>query len=219
MTLRFVKTSILTSEDGIDFSTEKTVESEELKNARLEEEQRAKKPLYQQLAEKRDLKQEEYDANTKKLFAPPKALDADDVEYFDELEANRAKAMEARSQRDEAALESFRQAARDKKNNPGLQDGSSSDGAISSSQPQNSFILNTATTKSDKVAPVPTVIKGKRKSLDKKDDSKTVEKKAKKYAAPTTTTTTTTSAPVGKGAAPALLNMLAVYDSEEDNED
>lgn len=40
------------------------------------------------------------------------ALDDDDVEYFDELESNRTKALEQRSQRDEAALDAFRQVSR-----------------------------------------------------------------------------------------------------------
>ena len=95
MTLRFVKTSILSSEDGIDFGKEVSymiklfksflnilyivccyikvaVESEETKAAKIAAEKASAKPLYQQIAEMKERKQQEYDENTKKIFAPPK---------------------------------------------------------------------------------------------------------------------------------------------------
>ena len=50
------------------------LENEDTKRARLLAEQAANKPLYQQLAEKKQKEQEEYDANTKKIFAPPKVI-------------------------------------------------------------------------------------------------------------------------------------------------
>ena len=49
-------------------------------------------------------------ANTKKIFAPPKALDEDDVNYFKELEETKSKALEARSIRDEKNVSSFKEA-------------------------------------------------------------------------------------------------------------
>lgn len=92
MTLRFVKTSILSSEDGIDFGKEVSynlkyllayckrvtfckkvaVESEEATAAKIAAERASAKPLYQQIAEIKERKQQEYDENTKKIFAPPK---------------------------------------------------------------------------------------------------------------------------------------------------
>eukprot|EP01037_Dinobryon_pediforme_P019855 gene19855-20353_t len=109
MTLRFVKTSILTSEDGIDFGKEVAVESEEVIAAKVAAERASSKPLYQQLAEIKEKKQQEYDENTKKIFAPPKALEVEDVEFFQELDVNKAKALEARAKRDEDDLKLFRQ--------------------------------------------------------------------------------------------------------------
>jgi hypothetical protein len=104
MALHFVKTSVLSSEDGIDFGKEVQLDTEEARKARREAENASRKPLYQQLADQRAKMQEEYDANTKKIFgtlmnyrvfryahynnrifyfqmkAPPKALDEEDVE-------------------------------------------------------------------------------------------------------------------------------------------
>jgi hypothetical protein len=112
MTLRFVKTSILSSEDGIDFDKETAVESEEVLKARKEAEAAANKPLYQQLADIRDRKQEEYDANTKAMHAPPKGLDEDDIAFFQDLDAAKAQARAANRAHDDEELESFRQARR-----------------------------------------------------------------------------------------------------------
>jgi FAM192A/Fyv6, N-terminal domain len=76
MALHFVKTSVLSSSDGIDFNTESQLESEEAKKSRQAAE--AAKPLYEQLEELRNRKKEEYDENTKKLFGNcrlPKTLE------------------------------------------------------------------------------------------------------------------------------------------------
>lgn len=110
MTLRFVKTSILSSEDGIDFSKEVALETEEAKNARIAKELAQSKPLYEQLAANKAKKQEEYDENTKKIYAPPKALEDDDVQYFKQLEESKNSAMAARAANEEKLLESFRNA-------------------------------------------------------------------------------------------------------------
>ena len=71
MALHFVATSILTSEDGIEFGKETPLETDEARKARVENDQASKKPLYMQLAEQKDKKQEEYDAMTKKIFGWP----------------------------------------------------------------------------------------------------------------------------------------------------
>lgn len=80
MALHFVSTSILSSEDGIDFSKETQVESEEARKLRLEKEKSAAKPLYLQLAEQQEKQQQERDQITKMIFAPPKALDDEEFE-------------------------------------------------------------------------------------------------------------------------------------------
>ncbi len=68
MALHFVSTSVLSSDNGIDFTKEVQLETEEAKRLRLANEAAARKPLYLQLAEKKELQQAEYDANTKKMF-------------------------------------------------------------------------------------------------------------------------------------------------------
>ena len=50
------------------------VESEEVIAAKVAAERASSKPLYQQLAEIKEKKQQEYDENTKKIFAPPKVV-------------------------------------------------------------------------------------------------------------------------------------------------
>jgi hypothetical protein len=109
MTLRFVKTAILSSSDGIDFANEVAVESEEVFKARAAAESASRKPLYQQLADLRDQKKLEYDENTKKIFAPPKALDDDEIEFFNELESSKAKVVDEIKRQVDTELEAFRE--------------------------------------------------------------------------------------------------------------
>lgn len=75
MALHFVETSILTSDNGIDFGTETQLENEETRKARLASEQAANKPLYMQLAERKEKQQEEYDLMTKKIFGGYNKID------------------------------------------------------------------------------------------------------------------------------------------------
>jgi hypothetical protein len=79
MALHFVKTAIQTSTDGHIYS-EEAVESDETRKARKEAEESSRKPLFQQLADIKAKKDEEYDENKKKMFAPPKGLDEDEAE-------------------------------------------------------------------------------------------------------------------------------------------
>lgn len=112
MTLRFVKTSILTSSDGIDFSNEQQLEGEEARKKRLAQEAAAVKPLYQQLAELKAQQQLEYDENTKLIFAPPKALDEDEIEYLKEIEDSDAQRKAQISEIEKGELAAFREAQR-----------------------------------------------------------------------------------------------------------
>lgn len=112
MTLRFVKTSILSSNDGIDFGTEIAVESDEVRRTRIEAEAASNKPLYEQLADIRDRKKLEYDENTKKIFAPPKGLDEEDIEFFNEMDDAKARADNASKRLVDAELEAFRESRR-----------------------------------------------------------------------------------------------------------
>lgn len=65
--------------------------------ARVAAEVARNKPLYQQLAEIKEKKLEEYNENTKKIFAPPKALDAEDAQFLNDLEDSKARVKLVRS--------------------------------------------------------------------------------------------------------------------------
>ena len=65
------------------------------------------------MADLKAKKQAEYDQNTKKLFAPPKALDEEEVAFFEQLDETKSKAMKARSEREENALAAFRSAQKE----------------------------------------------------------------------------------------------------------
>lgn len=69
MALHFIPTEIvLASEDGMGFDSEIKLESEDVNRARIAAENSSKKPLFMQLQEQKDKKQEEYDRNTKLIF-------------------------------------------------------------------------------------------------------------------------------------------------------
>jgi hypothetical protein len=112
MALRFVKTSVLTSSDGIEFSTEVALESEEARVARAAAERASARPLFEQLADQRQKKQDEYDANTKLLFAPPKALDEEEFSFLQGIEDVAHQVERRRKNEEEIELERFRAASR-----------------------------------------------------------------------------------------------------------
>jgi hypothetical protein len=108
MSLRFVKTSVLSSEDGIDFSKETVIESEEAKIARIQAERASQKSLYEQLEEQKAKKQAEYDAVTKQIFSAPKAIDDEEYGFLQSLEDERSRKEEEKRIQQEEALEAFR---------------------------------------------------------------------------------------------------------------
>ena len=67
MALHFVTTSVLSSADGIDFSTETPLETEDAKQSRLDAINANQKSLYEQLAALQNKKLEQYEENTKLL--------------------------------------------------------------------------------------------------------------------------------------------------------
>ncbi len=111
MSIRFVKTAIVSSADGLDFNVEEKVENEELRKARLgmllihfvflthssllltnssAKEDGLKKPLYEQLQEQKEKKDAEFEANRKLMNLPAK-LDEEDIKYLNLLEENKNK--------------------------------------------------------------------------------------------------------------------------------
>lgn len=108
MTLRFVSTTILESDNGIDFSKEKPVDISNSINTKDPISKSCGKTLYQQLQERNIEKQNEYDAMTKLIYAPPKALDEDDVQYFQELKNKQKNQKEIQKQQENELLQNFR---------------------------------------------------------------------------------------------------------------
>jgi hypothetical protein len=109
MALRFVSTSIQETDDSGNVK-EIAIDSVEARAAKAAAAQAEIKPLYLQLADKANRKQEEYDKIGKLMHAPPKALDEEDVAFYDGLEFTKKNALQARRDRDETALQAFRTA-------------------------------------------------------------------------------------------------------------
>ena len=101
MSIRFVSTSVLSSSDGVDFNVETKLETEEVKEARKAAERAANKPLFQQLAEREEAKKIEYDLNTRRMNAPPKALDEEDVNHLNSLAEKEQTEKQARLEQEE----------------------------------------------------------------------------------------------------------------------
>ena len=114
MALHFISSSILKESDGIDEAEEVSVDTEETRKARIKAEQDSKKSLHQQLQERQALKDEEFEANRRKIFAPPPGLDEEDVEYFNDLQSTKDKMKSLRAIQEDQALEEFRHAAQDR---------------------------------------------------------------------------------------------------------
>ena len=108
MSIHFVSTTVLSSEDGLEFGKETAVMSEDAQNLRENAERSNVKPLAQVLAERKAQKEEEYDATGKSLRAPQVGLDEDDMEYFRGLDHSRDTREQLKKTDEELALEQFR---------------------------------------------------------------------------------------------------------------
>jgi hypothetical protein len=115
MSLRFVKTSVLSSENGLEYSKEEAIDNDETKMARIEADRASRKTLFEQLEEQKQKKQADYDAITKQIFAPPKALDDEEFGFLDSLVNRKQAQEEQRKLKEEEQLESFRSAVRGNK--------------------------------------------------------------------------------------------------------
>lgn len=76
MSLRFVKTEILSSTDGLSHGESKKLVADVQSSS-------SSKTLFQQLEEQKDRQKEAYDAVTKQIFAPPQSLAEDDVAFYE----------------------------------------------------------------------------------------------------------------------------------------
>ena len=109
MSINFVKTAVLSSEDGLDFNKEEATESEAACTVRQAKEAAGNKSLYEQLANKAALKQAEYDENKRKLFASH-TLDEDDIQYLEEQQQQKKQRLDNIKAREEEDLKKFKNA-------------------------------------------------------------------------------------------------------------
>jgi len=108
MAIHFVSTSILSSTDGVDFSTEVSIDTEEGKRARADA-AKGDNSLYDQLEERKKAKDEEYETNGK-LMRGTKGMDEEDLEFFEDLAEKEAKARASTQHQENEALQQFREA-------------------------------------------------------------------------------------------------------------
>ena len=107
MSINFVSTAVLKSEDGISYEKEEQTESEETRLARQRKERASSKPLYEQLAEQRESKQAEID-ESRRFMHVPVGLDEDDLQYYSGLESQRAAERANEQEKEEAEIMAFR---------------------------------------------------------------------------------------------------------------
>ena len=86
MSIHFVSTSILESEDGVDFGKETASKAIAQDNRELKREGTGGSSLYDQLTAQRDAKQEDFEKNGARMRAPTSGLDQDDIDYFHDRE-------------------------------------------------------------------------------------------------------------------------------------
>eukprot|EP00752_Nemacystus_decipiens_P014554 g12962.t2 len=103
----FVSTSVLESKDGIDFNEEVRKESEEVSEAERIAKEAERKPLWEQLAGKRDEKQAKFDAVRASMFAPPPGLDDEESNFLQGVEAQRLEAKERKEKWEAEELRGF----------------------------------------------------------------------------------------------------------------
>jgi hypothetical protein len=85
MSSGFVKTSMLEGGDN-SLGDEIRLETDDVKRQEFRNAQAAARPLYEQLEEQREKKEAEYDATTKAMFAPTKALDEEEAQHMNDVE-------------------------------------------------------------------------------------------------------------------------------------
>jgi hypothetical protein len=121
MALHFVSTSVLSAKDNGEY-TEELKDNDEVFKEKVSASKSVGKPLFEQLAEQAMKKQADYDANTKLIFgniynswqslhdpspAPPRALDADDLRYYENLSEIKEKEILTRKANEDKEVELF----------------------------------------------------------------------------------------------------------------
>ncbi len=115
MSIGFVSTSILLESANSDGQfEEKRVESEEVKMAEKMAKEASQKPLWEQLKEKEDAKEEEFETFRKAIYAPPPGLDAEDANFLEEARLKRDDAFSMKREEDERALQAWKTASQNR---------------------------------------------------------------------------------------------------------
>ena len=100
MSIHFISTTILSSEDGVDFNKEISVK--ESTRARSDTANAPQKPLAQIIAERKAKKEDEYESTGKAMRAPAPGLDDDD-----DLDYSRRNREEKSKEEEDCAVENF----------------------------------------------------------------------------------------------------------------
>ena len=113
MSIHFVSTSILESEDGVDFGKETASKAIAQDNRELKRKGTGGSSLYDQLTAQRDAKQEDFEKNGARMRAPTSGLDQDDIDYFHDREMKDRDAHRIRVKEDDEEIASFMKKRRD----------------------------------------------------------------------------------------------------------
>lgn len=103
-----MSTSVLESEDGLEFGKETQKDTLEVKEQKKLALNRGKS-LYDLLLEKKAEKDEEYDQNGRLLRAPSAGLDEEDIEFFGEMKAKSIAAQSEMENKDQREIGKFRE--------------------------------------------------------------------------------------------------------------
>ena len=113
MSIQFVSTSVLESEDGVDFGKETASATGGDLNKQRQQRRNQDGSLYEQLAARKDEKQGEFDKTGELLRAPTSGLDQDDVDFFNDVEMRDNSAYRDRIEQDDAKVAHFMRKQRD----------------------------------------------------------------------------------------------------------
>jgi hypothetical protein len=177
MSINFVSTSVLESEDGLDFGKETQKDTLEINEQKLLTSS-AGSSLYEQLAAHKAEKEEEYDQKGRHLRAPRAGLEEEDLEFFGDLRAKSLAAQTERENNDCRELNKFLDKTReiDKELNTHIGDR----GEVRTKSLLTNFRKTFEETKKDVDKVYPLSVVGKKKKRDNVDIDVTKKKKEEK---------------------------------------
>ncbi|TMW55860.1 hypothetical protein Poli38472_008508 [Pythium oligandrum] len=208
----FVSTTVLTSADGLfgDNVEEKRILEAPAPSARDAADY---KPLYERLQDMKDQKDREWKEKNNP-YAPPKALDDEEIEFIRDLESRKADSETQRQEQQREDIAEF-MLAREAAKNPGAP--SAKPVAAAAPVTLSNVALKKLVKPQEKASAPVIVVKTKRKAQDKTTKKTTTKDTSKKQKVETETETTTTTATVNKPAVAAL--GLVGYGSDSDSDE